>query len=465
MPTPSFLARLLLPALQIKIAPVARFGLILLVVAAVALLRAAFVTDILPYLFFIPIILLSALVFGRNSGIVATLAAAVAAGCSMSPTGNPLSLSVAQWSAQGLFVLVNVGIGFLAAELSRSLVLLENLAEGRREAIHRLAAATAKHTRLASIVEQSQEFIGYADLEGRVQFVNESGKRLVGVADPRLTVVEDYFTEADRWRISAEILPAVHSHGAWTGEVEFRHFATGALIPVRYNVFSLRDGDADGAVVGYGTVTTDLRSQKLATAQREMLTRELAHRMKNTLSIVQAIVSQSLRASGSVAQARDVIAARLTALSRAQDILTATSWTQADIHDVVQAAIAPHRDEGARFVADGPHIDLDAQRALGLSLALHELATNAAKYGALSTAGGCVRMIWSLDEKIFRFEWIEQGGPEVHVPESRGFGSRLLERIVAAYFDGSGVLQFGQEGVRFVLEGELVSHPSSAEEA
>ncbi|TPW32781.1 HWE histidine kinase domain-containing protein [Pararhizobium mangrovi] len=190
---------------------------------------------------------------------------------------------------------------------------------------------------------------------------------------------------------------------------------------------------------------------RAAQDRQNQLVREMSHRMKNTLSMVQAIVTQSLRRSEDVAQAREAISARLGAMARAQDILTTKDTSTALIGDVVETALSPHRTGQGGFAIAGPQIELTAPQALGLSLALHELATNAAKYGALSVEDGHVDIRWSGGEEELAFEWRETGGPPVVPPNERGFGSRLIERIVAAYFDGETSLDFDAGGVRFRL--------------
>ncbi len=201
-------------------------------------------------------------------------------------------------------------------------------------------------------------------------------------------------------------------------------------------------------------VRVALTRQRMEDAQR-VLTQEMAHRMKNSLAMVQAIATQTLRQAHTMDEAREAISSRLAALARAQDILTRSNFTEADVHEVVDAAIAPHRLAGDRIAMAGPHAELSAQRALGLSLAIHELATNAAKYGALSNETGRVVMIWEAANGTFEFRWIESGGPPVIPPERRGFGSKLIERIVASYFDGEGHIDFDPAGIRFTLAGAL----------
>jgi len=179
----------------------------------------------------------------------------------------------------------------------------------------------------------------------------------------------------------------------------------------------------------------------------------MAHRMKNSLAMVQAIATQTLRQSTTMEEGREAISARLGALARAQDILTRTNFTEANIHEVVEAALAAHQVVSDRISRTGPHKILTAQEALGLSLAIHELATNATKYGALSSEEGCVAISWEEADGRFAFEWIETGGPLVTAPLSRGFGSKLIERIVASYFNGVGRIDFDPAGIRFLLTG------------
>lgn len=203
-------------------------------------------------------------------------------------------------------------------------------------------------------------------------------------------------------------------------------------------------------------------SQRLLDERREadrrqrVLQRELAHRMKNTLAMVQAVVTQSLRNASSLEEAAHSAGERIEALGRAQDMLTESNWETADIRDVVKAAIGPHLDGGSRFEVAGPGVDLSAQQGMGLALAIHELATNAAKYGALSNEDGHIRVTWDLSaEGAFGFHWTEANGPPVAQPTRRGFGTRLTERVVPTYFQGKASLNYEPAGVVYHLSGVL----------
>lgn len=199
-----------------------------------------------------------------------------------------------------------------------------------------------------------------------------------------------------------------------------------------------------------------LGEQKDRERQQRILQRELSHRMKNTLAMVQAVVSQSLRNNPDPKLAAGLASARIQALARAQDALTATDWSAADVETLIRTAVSAHDDGTGRFRIDGPSLSLEAQRSLGLALAIHELATNATKYGALLTEAGIVTILWdSPDDNRFRFTWIESGGPEVAEPLRRGFGSRLTERVVPAYFNGSAKTRYTRGGLEYELEGTL----------
>lgn len=206
----------------------------------------------------------------------------------------------------------------------------------------------------------------------------------------------------------------------------------------------------------YDDARRHLKESERYEEELQLLNRELAHRMKNTLAMVQSIISQSLRNAASISEAATTISGRIQALAKAQDLLTGMSVSAAEVSSIARAAVAPHCDGPQRIGIDGPQVYLSAQQALGLSLAIHELATNATKYGALSTPQGRVDIRWMREgEDGFAFSWHESGGPAVVEPTRRGFGSRLTERIVSDLFGGEATLHFLPAGVVFSLAGRL----------
>lgn len=204
---------------------------------------------------------------------------------------------------------------------------------------------------------------------------------------------------------------------------------------------------AEGRPVRYLGVAIDITRQKQIEAERQMLARELQHRVKNMLAVVQSIANQTFRHIKPEMAA--AFSARIGALSSAQDILTETSWRAAPITSVLEHVLAPHGRD--RFEFYGPEYDLSDRQVLSLSLGLHELATNAAKYGALSDRQGRIRIEWATKEG-FHLRWIETGGPAVTTPIHKGFGSRLMERSLASEFGGTATFDYRPEGLIVTID-------------
>jgi PAS domain S-box-containing protein len=214
--------------------------------------------------------------------------------------------------------------------------------------------------------------------------------------------------------------------------------------------------DANGSVTGAVSVVVDVHEREQALEQQEILTGELAHRMKNTMAMVQAIVHQSLRSATALDEARESVTERFEALARAQDLLTASNWQVSNLDTVVQAALAPVSDS-ERIAIRGEPVEVGARAALSFTLVLHELATNAVKYGALSVPDGRVVVEWrqqkgASTERLV-FTWSEQGGPPVTTPTRKGFGTRLIDSMGRS-FGGRSELRYPPEGVRWLVEAD-----------
>jgi two-component sensor histidine kinase len=205
-----------------------------------------------------------------------------------------------------------------------------------------------------------------------------------------------------------------------------------------YRLFPLGDG--------MGIVFRDVTDLKNAEAHRELLINELNHRVKNTLAMVQAIATQTFK--GVDAGPREDFEQRLLTLSNVHSLLTDESWESAELLAVIHASLRPHLG-GARerIFLDGPDFRLRPKGAVALSMALHELGTNALKYGALSTDGGSVRLGWRTDGGRFRLRWEERGGPAVSLPDRTGFGSRMIQRGLSAELQGEVRIEFQPAGV------------------
>jgi len=186
---------------------------------------------------------------------------------------------------------------------------------------------------------------------------------------------------------------------------------------------------------------------------RNSLSQELNHRVKNTLANVLSILSLTRRRASGLDDFADSLEGRVRALSATHDLLTGTDWGTTPIRSVIEAELSHIASgEGANLVLEGPAVELAPNDALSFGLAIHELATNAAKYGALSVAGGTVSIRWELEtENLAKVEWIESGGPPVASARHRGFGTDLIEKIVAHELRHKVMLDFRADGVRCVI--------------
>ncbi len=185
---------------------------------------------------------------------------------------------------------------------------------------------------------------------------------------------------------------------------------------------------------------------------RDTLTRELNHRVKNTLANVLSIVSLTRRRATTLDEFAEGIDGRIRAISATHDLLTQSEWGTTPIRSVIEAELAPYaRSEGSLELA-GPTVELAPNDALSLGLAIHELATNATKYGGLSSPEGKVRITWALDrDDLASVRWVESGGPPVPARRSRGFGTDLIEKIVAHELRHPVDLRFDETGVSCTL--------------
>ena len=197
----------------------------------------------------------------------------------------------------------------------------------------------------------------------------------------------------------------------------------------------------------------DLTERKAAEEHQRLLFNELKHRVKNTLATVQAVSTHTLKSAADLPSAKQALEQRIVAMAKAHDLLRSREWTGASMSDVVTRAL----DAFAltRIKAEGPAIDVSSREALALSMALHELATNATKYGALSSPQGRIDIRWRIEDERLHFTWQERDGPPVTKPEHKGFGSRLLERLLVSDLHAEIDLDYAPSGVRFSITAPL----------
>lgn len=217
--------------------------------------------------------------------------------------------------------------------------------------------------------------------------------------------------------------------------------------------------DDDGRITGMLDTVVETTEKVRAQEQARLVNAELAHRMQNTLAIVGSIADQTFRCSASLEEARSNFSRRMKALGQAQHVLTQSDWMSAPMAAIIEGALTPHSTAPGEICAQGPPVELSPRQALSLSMAVHELATNSMKYGALSVAGGEVAVRWGLEpidgDQCLRLTWTESGGPKVTPPARRGFGSLLIQQVLAADFGGKVTLNYPPEGLRFELQTRL----------
>ncbi|EJL34693.1 PAS domain S-box [Caulobacter sp. AP07] len=205
----------------------------------------------------------------------------------------------------------------------------------------------------------------------------------------------------------------------------------------------------DGSAVRLAGISLDITARKSAEQRQQLLLDEVDHRAKNTLASVQSIAMQTLRHAEHPSTFTTAFVERIQALARAHELLTEASWQGAALADVIDRTLKVHAPpgSGARVSLSGPAVRLGPNAAVTLNMAFHELATNAIKYGALSTPDGRVDVEWTADAGAITINWRESGGPKVAVPSRRGFGSRLIEQALAREMDGEARLVFLSEGL------------------
>nr|WP_172691013.1 PAS domain-containing protein [Agrobacterium larrymoorei]ASK49459.1 histidine kinase [Agrobacterium larrymoorei] len=215
----------------------------------------------------------------------------------------------------------------------------------------------------------------------------------------------------------------------------------------------------DGQPTFMNGISMDITSRKEVEIQRAVIAQEMGHRIKNMMATIQSIVNQSMRGDIDANTMRNNITSRLDALGRSHDILRNRDFSSANIKDVVERAVEPFNVSG-RFSIAGPDLILSHQGSNTLALSLHELATNAVKYGALSSNQGTVEIAWKTEGEDFHFTWSERGGPAVSRPTKTGFGTRLI-RMLGLGLSGEAAIEYHPEGICFTASTKLASLTAS----
>ena len=330
-----------------------------------------------------------------------------------------------------------------------------------QEANQTLAQET---TRLRMLFEQAPGFTAViTGPELRFQLANAAYRRLVAgrdvvgrtVAEALPEIVDQGFTTLlDQVRTTGE--PYIGRGVSVMLEAD-----GGGTLEERFLDFIYQPINIGGEITGVFVQGHDVTEQRRAQQHQQLLIHELNHRVKNTLSIVQALAMQSFNDRTDPASARETFDARLNALSAAHNLLTMENWESAGLFETIEASVeATAGANSDRVKIEGPDILLAPQTAVSLAMAIHELCTNAIKYGALSNEAGTVEVRWatspSADDLIHvTIEWSEASGPPVTAPTRRGFGTRLIERGLSAELRSEVSLDFRESGLKCTILAKL----------
>lgn len=324
------------------------------------------------------------------------------------------------------------------------------------------AALAASQARLDTVLQTMPVGILLAEApSGRVVFGNPRLERILGHSALHAADRAGHAYHADGRPVAPEDYPLarITAGGADHAELEAHYQRPdGSRRWIEFIGEAVKD--AAGATIGAVVAVSDIEDRKRAETQQDILHHELGHRLKNTLALVQAIATQTLRNVTDVDAAREALSARLVAMGKAHDILLSGHSEGAGMEAVLRGALSIHDDGGpARFRLAGPDLAVGPKAALSLALMAHELATNAVKYGALSVPEGSVVLRWTVEgdgaDAEVHLMWREQGGPSVVEPTRKGFGTRLIERGLVGAIGGAVTLAYPEAGVTCTVTAPL----------
>lgn len=315
--------------------------------------------------------------------------------------------------------------------------------------------AGSKSAHLSAIVASSGDAITSVRLDGTVMSWNHGAERLFGYS------AEEMIGQGKQMIVPEERIAELDAHlemvrsGRSARTESMRRRRDGSLVHVTLDVAPIRG--PDGRIFAMSTIAHDITDRKAAEDHQIELVRELTHRSKNLLAIVQAMARQTAQNAGTVEDYMRLFVQRLRGLAASHDSLVAQNWAGAPLADLVQRQLEIFIGENEeRLNVTGPDVYVTAKAAQAIGLALHELSTNSVKYGALSTPAGRINVGWRLttngsSDRQLELTWEEAGGPLVRPPTRKGFGHLVLERIAADALDGRVSLDFAPSGARCTI--------------
>lgn len=418
--------------------PVAAHGVSIVAVGVAALARWALEDHVVAgvvFITFYPAIILTTIVGGLRPGLLAIFLSATAAWYLFLPPDHTWAL--------GARAAVSLTVFFMVSALMVALIVFLN------DALERVLA---REEEVRTLIEASPNGIIVVDDHGKVRLLNASAEKLFGYKRIELlgksveVLVPDRFVDAhEALRKAYMRIPEARPMAA-NLDLNGRR-KDGTEVPVEVGLSPLQRNGKRAVVAS----VADLSERKKAAEQQRVLIGEMRHRMQNLLTVVSALVRNGLTADRPIAEARDLLQSRLQSLARAHSMLADAAWTGAPLDQIVRGELQPFTD---RAEVRGCDIAVDASAAQHFALIVHELATNATKYGALSVPGGRVTVEGTveqspLEEDVFSFRWREIGGPPAAMPMRKGFGSTVLLEI--GKWLGRPVLEYKPEGLSYEL--------------
>ena len=307
---------------------------------------------------------------------------------------------------------------------------------------------------LASIVESSDDAIVSKTLDGIITSWNPAAQRLFGyTAEEVIGCPITILAPPDRQNEMPANLERIRRGEKVERYETVRQRKDGSLVDISLTVSPIRD--ETGRIVGASKIARDITARKQAEERQRLLTAELSHRVKNLFAVVQVLAERSAAKATSAAECLEAFRGRLQALSAAHSALIAGEWNWISLASLVRTALEPYVGDGARIRLELEDLQLNPQFALTLALGLNELATNAIKYGALTSPFGRVTLTARVEANerghMFRIVWQEDGGPAVASPTVAGFGTSMLAQAIEYQHEGKVELDWRKEGLIYRL--------------
>ncbi len=325
----------------------------------------------------------------------------------------------------------------------------------------REAALLDSEARFRTLAEAIPQFVWACRPDGACDYLNTRWVEYTGVPEAQ--------HHGLGWQEAVHPDDREHTAAAWDSfirgnspsyDVEYRLRAGDGTYRWFQARASIQRDDNGNPVRVFGT-SSDISDRKEAEERQHLMTRELHHRVKNTLATVQAVISSTARRAETIDEFYQSVSDRIISLARTHTLLVDNTWGGATIEDLFRAELEPYDDaRHTRIKLSGPPIRLPSEVALAVGMAAHELTTNAAKYGALSVPEGQVEVNWALqdgNDRCMTLEWIERNGPAVQAPRQKGFGSMLLERVLGRQLSGDVVIDFAPAGLHMSLTAPLLA--------